>query len=63
MSIKNVTIEDTCTGCGLCENISPKVFVVVDTAEIMDDADFKANDAGIREAAESCPVEAIKIIE
>ena len=53
---------DTCTGCGLCVDICPEVFdlsgelavVKVDSvpAEVVETC---------REAAESCPVEAISI--
>ncbi len=54
---------DICTGCGLCPDICPQVFE-------MDGSTAKANDpvpsdaeGACREAAESCPVEAIVLEE
>ena len=55
---------DLCTGCGLCVDTCPEVFEMNDAlakvivAEIPD----KAVDA-CREAADNCPVEAIKVEE
>ena len=55
---------DTCTGCELCVDTSPKVFEMKDgvatpkVAVVPPDAE-----AATREAAENCPVEAIKIEE
>ena len=63
MAIKKVWIEDGCTSCGLCEDICPEVFVVEDTATVIDGADFEKHDDGIKEAADSCPVEVIKFSE
>jgi ferredoxin len=59
MAIKKVWIEEGCTVCGLCEEIAPEVFVVEDDCEVIEDADFEANEDEIKEAAESCPVEVI----
>ena len=63
MAIKKVWIEDGCTACGLCSDICPAVFEMQDLAEVKKDADFAANEAGIKDAAESCPVEIIKYEE
>ncbi|MDT8393277.1 MAG: ferredoxin [Bacteroidales bacterium] len=63
MAIKKVWIEDGCTSCGLCESICPEVFEMPDEAEVIEGADFSANEEGIKEAAESCPVEVIKFEE
>jgi ferredoxin len=55
---------DLCTGCGLCVDTCPQVFEMNDAlakvivAEIPEDA----GDA-CREAADNCPVEAIKVEE
>lgn len=63
MAIKKVWIEDGCTSCGLCQDICPEVFIVEDTAAVIDGVNFEDYDAGIREAADSCPVEVIKFSE
>jgi len=60
MAIKKVWIEEGCTACGLCAAICPEVFKMDDEAVIKKDADLASNEAGIKEAAESCPVEIIK---
>ncbi|HNS30800.1 MAG: ferredoxin [Tenuifilaceae bacterium] len=60
MAITKVWIEDGCTSCGLCEEICPEVFKVEDEATVIEGADFNKNEDGIREAADSCPVEVIK---
>ncbi len=60
-----VTVDqDTCTGCGICVDTCPEVFE-------MDDAVAKVKLAEVpselkescQEAANNCPVEAIKIEE
>mgnify|MGYP006289237587 CR=1 FL=1 len=60
MAITKVTIEEGCTACGLCEELCPDVFEMVDEAEVKEGADFSANEECIIEAAESCPVEVIQ---
>jgi len=61
MAITNVWVEQECTLCGLCESICPEVFKLGDeSAEVIEGADFAANEDCIKEAAESCPVEVIK---
>ena len=56
--------ESLCTGCGLCVDICPEVFEmpesvsIVKTPEVPEDLVDK-----VKEAAESCPVEAIIIEE
>ncbi|MBU0579770.1 MAG: ferredoxin [Candidatus Margulisbacteria bacterium] len=62
MSIKKVTIEEGCIGCGLCETTAAEVFEMNDTvAVVKQSADLKANEAAIREATQACPVDVIKI--
>ena len=63
MAIKKVWIEEGCTSCGLCESICPEVFEMPDEAIVIAGADLVANEANIKEAAESCPVEIIKYSE
>ena len=60
MTIKKVWIEEGCTACGLCEEICPDVFVVDDEATVIEGVDFSSFEDGIKEAADSCPVEVIK---
>lgn len=63
MAISKVWIEEGCTSCGLCEGICSDVFEMPDEAMVIPGADFEANETGIIEAAESCPVEVIKYSE
>jgi ferredoxin len=58
-----VTITDDCTGCGVCETIAPDVFVVEDEKAIVNADQIKGNEDEIKEAAEECPDESIKITE
>jgi len=55
---------DLCTGCGLCVDVCPEVFELQGeiAATIVDEVPAGAEDT-CREAAESCPVEAIKVEE
>lgn len=55
-----VTVEDSCVGCGLCEQNCPDVF------EIQNDGlahvkDFTDPGCDLAEVASQCPVNAIKI--
>jgi len=54
--------ENLCTGCGLCVDTCPEVFEMGDSVAIVK-GDIVARDieAKTREAAESCPVEAILV--
>lgn len=61
--IKKVLIEPGCVSCGSCQAICSHVFVVERCAKIADGVDFKKYDALIREAAELCPVQVIKVEE
>lgn len=55
---------DTCTGCGLCVDTCPEVFEVDDSIAKVKVAEVPADQvAACREAADNCPVEAIKIEE
>jgi ferredoxin len=60
MAINKVWIIDGCTACGLCVDTCPDVFEMQESATVIEGADFNANEALIKESAESCPVEVIK---
>ena len=60
MAIKRVWIEEDCIACGTCEGICPEVFTVTDRSRVNEGVNFDDFEAGIKEAAESCPVEVIK---
>ena len=64
MSIQRVWIEEDCTACELCVDTCPDVFEMGDeTAQVIEGADLMANEECIHDAAEDCPVEAIKFDE
>ncbi|MGB7580938.1 MAG: ferredoxin [Sedimentisphaerales bacterium] len=57
-----VSIEDTCTACGLCCDTCPEVFEMgSDKAEVkIEDVPAEHEDA-VQQAADECPVEAIVV--
>ena len=64
MAIKKVTIdEDACAASAVCEAICPEVFEVKDIAEVKKGVDLNEYEVEIKEAAESCPTQAILIEE
>ena len=61
-----VTVDDNCTGCGLCQETCPEVFEMTDdndVAKVKEDPVPKEAEETCREAAENCPVEAIHVEE
>lgn len=61
--MKAIVNEDLCIGCGLCAEICPEVFEMNDdmiAVVIVDEVPSELEDSA-REAAESCPVEAITL--
>jgi len=55
-----VTIEDTCTACGLCVDTCPEVFEMGDEiVEVLADEVPEQFEEAVQQAAEECPVEAI----
>jgi ferredoxin len=62
--MKALVDKDACTGCGLCCDTCPDVFEMNDdvAAVIVPDVPPEAEES-CREAAESCPVEAITLKE
>ena len=66
MAISRVWIEDGCTMCGLCSDTCPEVFELdedADTAKVIAGGDLNDNEERIKEAAEDCPEDVIKIEE
>ncbi len=56
--------ENLCTGCGLCVDVCPEVFEMPEALSIVKATEITAELAEkVKEAAESCPVEAIVIEE
>ena len=57
-----VTIQDTCTACGLCVDTCPDVFDMGENIAqvIVDEVPAEHEDA-VQQAADECPAEAIVI--
>jgi len=56
--------ENLCTGCGLCADTCPDIFELKgDVASVKKEEVPEENKDCVKEAAENCPVEAIKIEE
>lgn len=53
--------KNTCIGCGACASICPEVFEMGDDGKshVKPNADVKKNVKCIKEAIDSCPVNAI----
>jgi len=49
--------KQTCTGCGSCESVCPKVFEIKDGKAVVKK---QSSEPCVKEAAENCPVQAIK---
>lgn len=61
--MKNVKIEPGCISCGSCEFLAPEVFKVIVTSQVQAGVDFTKFASCIRDAANKCPVQVIKIEE
>ena len=57
-----VTIDDSCTSCGLCVSTCPEVFAMGDSIAyvLVDEVPAEFEDAA-QQAADECPVEAIHV--
>ena len=55
--------RDVCTGCGLCPSLCPEVFQLDDEglAEVIATPVPSVAEDSCRQAAESCPVDAITV--
>lgn len=57
--MSKVTVDEgTCVGCGLCEQVCPEVFKVVDGIAKVIKTDSTKD---LKEVADQCPVSAIKV--
>ena len=63
--MKAIVDVDTCTGCGLCEDICPQVFRINEEtiADVIADPVPPEFEDTCRDAAEGCPVDAIVVEE
>ena len=62
--MKSVFVNDQCTACEVCVGLCPDVFEMGDEAALVKPgADLAGHEDCIREAAGSCPVEAIVVEE
>ena len=60
--MKVMVEKDLCTGCGLCIDSCPEVFEMVnDTAEAKNETVPVGLEEKVKEAAQNCPTEAIKV--
>lgn len=59
----NVTILDTCVGCGACAIINPEVFDIQGNKAIVNPTAIDKTEDLCIDAALSCPVNAIEIDE
>jgi ferredoxin len=57
--MKEVTVDESCVGCGSCVEVCPEVFELEDDLAIVKKGADLSLDAKIIEAADACPVEAI----
>ncbi len=56
--------EEACIGCDLCAQTCPEVFKMEgETAVVVSDPNSEVEEEGAREAADSCPTDAIIIIK
>ena len=54
-----ITVNESCIGCGACTAVAPDVFEMGDDG--LATVVSEDNIDGAKEAAESCPVEAIEV--
>lgn len=60
MTVKAYVDQDVCIGCGLCTGIAPEVFDMNADGKAQAVGDCAGHEDAVREAAESCPVGAIR---
>ena len=58
----NAHVNENCIGCGLCVNLCPDVFTMLDEGiAAARDEIGPEQEPFVQEAAESCPVDAIEV--
>jgi ferredoxin len=58
----NAHVNEACIGCGLCVNLCPGVFTMLDEGVAAAKDEIPPEENGmVQEAAESCPVNAIEV--
>lgn len=57
----DIKILPGCISCGTCEAVCPKVFRINSISQVRQDVNLQEYKDCIKEAAEMCPVDAIKI--
>ena len=63
MAITKVWMEEGCTACELCADICPEVFEVDEYSQVKEGVDLDEYAEQIKEAADSCPTQAIIVEE
>jgi len=64
MKIKEIKVDQNlCIGCGSCEALASKTFELKDGKSFVKESWVKESEENIKTAVQSCPVEAISIIE
>ena len=59
--MKRVYVSPGCISCGTCEALCPEVFEVKNISCVKLNSDIKKHEALIKEIADICPVQVIKI--
>jgi len=58
--MKPTVNQETCIGCGSCEAVCPQVFRLKNgKSQVLEGVDYEKEKAGIDEAINLCPVQAI----
>lgn len=62
--MKAIVDKEACTGCGLCTSTCPEVFEMEDNVAVVNLKNISdENKESVKQAAQDCPLEAIKIEE
>ncbi|MCX6736673.1 MAG: ferredoxin [Candidatus Parcubacteria bacterium] len=57
-------VKEKCLGCGLCVGLCPEVFELKENkSSVKDNIDVEKNEINVKNAKESCPAQAINILE